>query len=451
MKIIKTHKKINIPTNVLEICAKLEENGEQAWVVGGCIRDTLLGITPNDWDITTSAMPEKVIHLFGNSFGNGIDYGIPFIQYKGETYEIAQFRKDLEQDGRHCKTTFALCIEEDLIRRDFTINAIAYRPNTQELAYPETALDDLNNKCLCCVGDAKRRYQEDALRVLRLYRFASTLTFNIEEESRNAAKWAAKENLLSILSSERIKKEMTKLLLGDNVKEILIQMRDDGILEKIIPELIETFYYDQENPNHNLGLFEHLISTISLVEKKSDIRWAAFLHDIGKPIVATRDALTNELHFLNHATISGDIAEPLLRRLTFSNDEITHILNLIKYHDFTPNTKSAIRRMCGRDGVDFVYEVISIRMADILSQSSYNREEKIENVNFVKQTLEEIIENNQKFSLKDLAINGRDLIAIGVKPGPKMGEILENVLNEVLEDPNLNQYETLIEIAKKYM
>ena len=451
MNLFKQHKEIIIPKNVFEICHILENNGEETWVVGGCIRDTLLDITPNDWDITTSATPEKVISLFGSSFGNGINYGIPFIHYKGEEYEIAQFRKDLNQDGRHCEVAVALSIDEDLIRRDFTINAIAYRPKTNEIAFPNTALEDLENKVLRCVGNPYTRYNEDALRVLRLYRFASTLNFSIEEESRNAAKLIAKEDKLNILSGERIRKEMTKLLLGLNAKNILMEMKMDEVLEKIFPELKTTFDFQQDNKHHNLTLFEHLVSTVSFVEDKMELRWAALFHDLGKPNVAFRNTKTNMLHYPNHATISTDLAEPILRRLAFSNEERLHILNLIKYHDFMVETKAAIRKMCGRDGVDFAMEIVNMRTADILSQSLFKREEKLQNVSFMKETIEEIVANNQKFTLKDLKINGKDLIEIGVQPGPNMGKILELLLEEVLVNPNLNEHNTLLELSKKYL
>lgn len=448
MKILKKSYEMSIPKNVLEICEILEKNGEEAWVVGGCVRDILISKTPNDWDITTSANPDKVISLFGKSFGNGINFGIPFIHYKGETYEIAQFRKDLNCDGRHCETMVANGINEDLLRRDFTINAIAYRPITKEIAYPETSLHDLDNKIIRCVGNAKERFQEDALRVLRMYRFAATLNFDIEIETRMAAKYIVKENMLKVLSGERIKKEFTKILISEKPSIVLFKMKEDGTLGNLFPELTKTFDFEQKNLHHCYNVFEHLVETVDNIPNSVEMRYAALFHDIAKPTVCVEDK-KGYRHFPNHAHLSLEMVEPILRRLTFDNESREKVLSLINYHDTNITSFNSMKKFCSKHGVNFAREIIVIRRADVLSQSMYQRFEKLSMLDDMLSWIEQIELQNSAITLKSLNFKGKDLIALGLKPSPKFSEILQTLLDEVLDDKLNNTYEDLLVRAKE--
>ena len=433
---------ISVVPNVIEICNIIESHEHEAWVVGGCVRDTLLNKTPNDWDITTSASPQEIESIFGKSFGNGINFGIPFINFKGETYEIAQFRKDIDTNGRFCKTIPLTSIDEDLLRRDFTINAIAYRVKENILKFPDTAMDDLNEKRLICVGDARKRFEEDALRILRYYRFASTLSFQIDDTIRKTIKTML--NSLSILSGERIRKEMSKLLCGDEVEYVLECMKEDGVLGTLFPEIIPIFDYEQHNIHHDKDLFRHSISVVKKSPNFANMRWAALFHDVGKPISQTID---NQMsyHFNGHAKMSVVIIEPILKRLAFSNVDKDYIEKLIEYHDFHATTKTTIRRLCGRETIDFAKDVYAIRKADILSQSDYQLYEKLEELEFMNIVIEEtkMLMENSNSKIK-LAINGKDLIAIGYRSGKYLGEVLQELEELVYENPEFNTYDILI-------
>ena len=452
MKIMKLENfNLAIPIHILEICQKIEEHGEEAYLVGGCVRDILLDKEPNDWDFATTANPEKIVKIFGSTFGNGIKYGIPFVRYKGETYEIAQLRTDLNCDGRHCETEATRDVKEDVKRRDLTINACAYRPTTNELFYPETAMEDLKAKRLKTVGSAEERFLEDYLRILRVYRFASTLNMTIDEETRNSAISIIKRDGLKFVSNERINKEFTKLICGENAKVVLDMMREDGILELIIPELKITFDYDQENPHHDKNLFEHIISSVNYVEQEPIIRWCALLHDIGKPSCATLDENKNK-HFKGHAIASAHIAETILTRLRFSKKEKNDIVTLIQYHDFlcaetSLNIRPSILRLVNKIGIELVKKVFDFRYADILAQSSFEQENKLKRIDFYKEICMEIEKDLKRPSLKSLAINGNDLICIGFKKGPLLGETLNELLEIVIERPNLNKKEILLGFA----
>ena len=428
LKIKKESFTIEIPTVILEICEIIEEHNEEAYIVGGSIRDILLNQKPNDWDFATTASPEKIVEIFGSSFGNGIKFGIPFIRYKGETYEIAQLRTDCNCDGRHCETKATKNIMDDIKRRDFTINAFAYRPKTKILYFPTTAIDDLTNRRLRTVGDARQRFEEDYLRILRMYRFGSILNFEIEKETRLAAISIIKENGLKYVSNERINKEFTKLICGENAKNILDIMRKDGILEKIIPELKVTFNYNQNNPHHDKDLFEHIISTLNYVDNEPIIRWCALLHDIGKPSCVSVDEKGIN-HFKGHTLASSHIAESILTRLRFSKKEKKNIVTLIQYHDFlcnndNENNRSAIVRLSNKIGIDLTKKIFDFRMADTLAQSSFEKEIKLNKIKNYQNMCLLIEQDLQKPTLKNLAINGNDLISIGYKKGPLLGETL---------------------------
>jgi len=449
--------KITLPRNVRFIIDKLQDAGFEAYAVGGCVRDVLLGKDPNDWDITTDASPYEVKPLFRRTIDTGIQHGTVTVMLNDENgeytgYEVTTYRIDGEyEDCRHPKeVTYTKELREDLRRRDFTINAMAYNERSG-LVDIFGGQDDLKSHVIRAVGDPKERFTEDALRILRAYRFAAQLGFTIDDATAAAAA-KLKDNLRNI-SAERIQTEFTKLICSPH-PEILCDMYHAGLTSVILPEFDLCMQTEQKNKHHIYNVGEHTIKAMMVNARYSDvefdpdtlryIRYALLFHDFGKPEAMTEDE-NGARHFKGHAVISDRIARDIMKRLKLDNDTISMVASLVKWHDYRPEaTKSNIRRAMNRTGTDAYRLLFPIRIADTLAQSMYRREEKLSYEKSVMRLYTEIVNEGDPVALKDLAVTGSDLIEHGYRPGPEIGAKLKELLETVLDDPKCNTREYLL-------
>ena len=433
---------IQLPEKVGRIIGTLQEHGYEAYAVGGCIRDSILGREPEDWDITTSAMPEETKALFDKTFDTGIQHGTITVLLEKEGFEVTTYRIDGKyEDSRHPKeVTFTRNLREDLLRRDFTINAMAYN-ETDGLVDIFGGLEDLEAGMIRCVGTAKERFKEDALRILRGVRFAAQLGFDIEEDTRQGMKELAWT--LQNISAERIQVELVKMITSKR-PEMVREAYELGMTRIVLPEFDQLMTTGQETPHHMYSVGEHTLHAMKNIRADKILRLAMLLHDMGKPALKTVDE-AGVAHFKKHALESERIAENVLRRLKFDNDTIRKVTRLVRYHDLRmPATAKSVRRAMNQIGEELFPYYMEVRRADVLAQSMYQREEKIENLDQIEELYHQIVEDGDCVSLKDLAVTGRDLIASGMKPGKKIGEKLEELLKLVIEDPKLNTKEELL-------
>jgi len=438
---------LEIPKNAETILHILENAGYEAYVVGGCVRDSILGRKPDDWDITTSAKPEQVKELFHRTVDTGLQHGTVTVLMEKEGYEVTTYRVDGEyEDGRHPKeVTFTASLEEDLKRRDFTINAMAYNPSGG-LVDLFGGLEDIDRKIIRCVGDPLERFTEDALRIMRAVRFSAQLGFSIEEETRKALKVLAPN--LKHVSAERIQVELVKLLMSPH-PDYLRTAYEAGITAEFLPEFDACMETSQNTPHHCYTVGEHILHSLCHVRADRVLRITMLLHDIGKPVVRKTDENGRD-HFKTHGNAGEKMAGQILRRLKFDNDTIRKVTRLVKWHDDRPEgTLKSVRRAVNRIGEDLFPLYLEVQQADMLAQSLYRRSEKQARLDSVRDAYRQIIEEKQCVSLKTLAVTGRDLIENGYRPGREIGEKLEKLLNLVLEDPEKNQKEILLEIIRK--
>lgn len=430
-----------LPADVQEIIHVLEDAGYEAFAVGGCVRDVLLGRTPSDWDITTSALPEQVKALFPRTVDTGIAHGTVTVLMKKEGYEVTTYRIDgLYLDGRHpSEVLFTPELREDLRRRDFTINAMAYSPRTG-LVDLYHGIEDLEKGIIRCVGIAEERFSEDALRILRAIRFAAQLGFEIESETRLAAQKLAGN--LQKISAERIRTELVKLLISP-YPELLADAYEMGLTAVFLPEFDAMMQTEQHNPHHCYSVGMHTIRAIQEIRPDPVLRIAMLLHDIAKPL--TKTTVDGVDHFKGHVPAGSELAVKILRRLKFDNDTIARVKRLILYHDSRPAAaKPVLRRLMCKAGPDLFPDLFEVMRADLLAQSLYRREEKVAHNQQLYVVYEEILRDNECVSLKDLAVSGRDLIAAGMKPGPELGKVLQQLLDDVVETPEHNTREYLL-------
>lgn len=440
-------KKINLPEDVKLIISSLEESGYEAYAVGGCVRDTLLGKEPSDWDITTNALPEQMKEVFKRTIDTGIQHGTITVLIGKNTYELTTYRIDGEyEDNRHPKQVeYTSSLIEDLKRRDFTINAMAY--NDRDGIVDEfDGIKDLENGIIRCVGDAKERFSEDALRMMRALRFAAQLGYSIEDSTLQAIRELC-GNLCSI-SVERINAELTKLLVSSN-PGMLRTAYETGVLQVILPQLASLMEVKQNNPHHCYTVGEHIIHSVEEIEADRVLRYAMLFHDLGKGQTKTTDEEGID-HFRGHQEISAQMANTIMHDLHFDNDTIAKVRILVKNHDrdIIPEEKY-VRRVMNELGEGMFPMLLKVETADFMAQSTYKREEKQAVADALKEVYDRIIENRDGIYIKDLAINGSDLIALGVKPGPQIGQILSELLEVVLDNPEYNTREYLLELAKK--
>ncbi|MDO4332955.1 MAG: CCA tRNA nucleotidyltransferase [Eubacteriales bacterium] len=439
--------KIRLPEAVTGIIHTLQAAGFEAYAVGGCVRDSILGRVPDDWDITTSAKPEQVKALFHRTVDTGIQHGTVTVLADRCGYEVTTYRIDGEyEDGRHPKdVVFTASLEEDLKRRDFTINAMAYNEE-DGLVDMFDGIGDIQRKVLRCVGDPKARFCEDALRMMRAVRFSAQLDYEIEEKTKAAIGELAQT--LSRISAERIQVELTKLLVSAHPERIRV-CYETGLTAVFFPEFDRMMETEQNNPHHCYNVGEHTIRALTGVRADKSMRLAMLLHDSGKILTKTTDENGVD-HFHGHAEESGRIARTMLRRLKFDNDTTDRVVRLVRAHDVKIERGAKyMRRALSRLGEDLFPDLFEVKEADMRAQSMYQRAEKEADLAERRRIYEEVKDAGDCVSLKSLAVNGSDLIAAGMKPGKELGEILKALLEEVLEDPSCNEKEILLKKAKE--
>ncbi|MBO4863717.1 MAG: CCA tRNA nucleotidyltransferase [Eubacterium sp.] len=437
---------IEMPRDVVYIIEQLNNAGHQAYAVGGCVRDSLLGRIPNDWDITTSATPEEIKAVFRRTVDTGIKHGTVTVLMGKEGYEVTTFRIDGEYSDhrRPDGVTFTSELKEDLLRRDFTINAMAYNDETG-LVDLYGGEDDLKNRVIRCVGVPDERFDEDALRIMRAVRFAAQLGFEIDEASRDAAERHALD--LRNVSAERIETELTKLLVSPH-PEKLMDMYEMGITAVMLPEFDRMIDTPQNTPYHKYDVGRHTIEVMKNVSPTKVMRYAALLHDTGKVETRTTDENGRD-HFKGHSFASEKIAEKVLRRLRMDNDTIRDVKKIVLWHDFGIKggiTIKSVRKMLSQMGEEYFDDYVEIKRADIIGQSDYRSDVSYDNLDMIIDFHDEIMKDGDALSISDLALKGQDLIEMGIKPGPEMGEILRGLLDKVLDDPELNTKERLKEL-----
>ncbi|MBR5561561.1 MAG: CCA tRNA nucleotidyltransferase [Clostridia bacterium] len=438
---------IKIPPQVNRAIEILEENGHSAYVVGGAVRDAIMGKTADDWDITTSALPEETVRAF-NGFRvieTGIKHGTVTVIVDGTPLEITTYRIETGySDNRHPdRVDFTDRIEVDLSRRDFTVNSIAYSPK-RGFADPFGGKKDIDNKLIRSVGEADRRFGEDALRILRALRFSSVLGFEIEPGTAESIHRNC--NSLKNISVERIFVELSKLLCGKDAGRILREYED--IFFFILPELKPMKNCLQNHERHIFDVWGHTVKAVESVEPVPEMRFAMLLHDSGKPHCKITDENGTD-HFYGHSKVSRKIAEDVLLKLKTSTAFRNRICDLVEYHDFLPDkiSKKTYKKYIAKLGYDTVKDLFEIRKSDISAQNpKFLAEELVRNESGLK-ILEEISSEEKCFKITDLAIGGRELVLLGLKPSPKTGKILEILLDEVMDEKIENTHEALNERA----
>lgn len=439
--------KIILPAHVNQIIHTLAAHGHEAYAVGGCVRDSLLGRTPQDWDITTSAKPEQVKELFSHTIDTGIKHGTVTVMLDHIGYEVTTYRIDGEyEDARHPKeVTFTASLVEDLKRRDFTINAMAY--NEEDGLVDEfDGIGDLRRGVIRCVGNPMDRFTEDALRMLRAVRFAAQLGFSIGEETKQAV--SALAPTIARVSAERIQMELNKLVVSAHPEEMRT-VYELGLSAVFLPEFDRMMTTGQVSKHHIYSVGEHTIHAMCACEPDKVLRLAMLFHDVAKPDCITTDGRGSN-HFYGHPEVGAEKTRAILRRLKYDNDTTDQVCRLVLYHDDRPElSEHIVRRAMNRIGVELFPKLFAVKRADTLAQSPYRMEEKLAYIDRYEQLYLHILDEKQCVSKKDLALTGRDLIAIGMKPGPQLGAVMDALFDRVLEDPKLNNREKLLELAHK--
>lgn len=439
---------IKIPKNANNIIHRLMSEGHEAYVVGGCVRDCILGKEPMDWDITTSASPMEVKALFSRTIDTGIQHGTVTVMIGKEGYEVTTYRVDGEyEDHRRPKEVlFTKSLEEDLKRRDFTINAMAYndKEGLQDLF---GGVGDLQKGIIRCVGIPEERFDEDALRMLRAVRFAAQLNFTIDERTKQAI--TTRYQHLQAISAERIQVELTKLLVSEH-PEKLIEAKELGITSIVLPEFDRMMETEQNNPHHCYSVGLHTIHAIQAIEADKILRWTMLLHDVAKPMKKSTDEKGID-HFYGHDVEGAEVAKQVLRRMKLDNHTIHTVSHLIRWHDYhfqTPVTLKKVRHAMHLVGKESFATLLKVQRADAIAQSEYRKEEKFQILKEAEECYEEVKRRGQCVCLKELKVNGSDLIEQGIQPGKEIGAILAQLLQQVLEHPEWNEKEKLLQLIK---
>ena len=456
-----------VPASALEALSRLNAAGYAAYLVGGCVRDRLLGRMPGDWDITTAALPEQVEAVFAGEriIETGLKHGTVTVLLEGLPLEITSFRTESGYaDHRHPDAVaFTPSLTEDLARRDFTINAMAWNhaetprirpgvrtgaasPEGEGLVDPFGGQQDLSARIIRCVGDPTKRFGEDALRILRALRFAAQLDFEIDPATAAAA--LALRDTLALVSRERIAVELTKLLCGPGARRILTEYWQ--ILAVPLPELAPMAGLDQRNIHHCYDVLEHSAAAVEAVPPEPVLRWAALLHDVAKPACFTLDEAGTG-HFYGHAKAGGPLAREIMTRLRFDKDTVNRVSTLVELHDYpidppvgTP--ERAIRRLIGRLGAEDFFRLLDLKRADALAHHPDYRG-RTEACDRLEALARELLTQPPCFTVRDLAIDGKDLLALGIPEGPEIGRTLNALLEAVLSGELPNQREKLLEKA----
>lgn len=435
-----------IPLDAQTILERLKSAGYEAYLVGGFVRDILIGREPSDCDITTNATPGETQMVFRDcpTLDIGKAHGtIGVIMDK--LYEVTTYRVDgTYSDGRHPDgVTFTRSLKEDLLRRDFRINAVAMDLERNIQGVPGYE-EDFKEHRITAVGDPEARFQEDALRIMRGLRFAAQLDYRIEENT--AAAIHRNRALLGNIAAERIRVELDKTLTAPNPAPILREFRD--VFAQVIPELAETFDFGQNNPYHCYDVYEHILHVVENIPPERELRLAALFHDIGKPRCYTEDR--GRGHFYHHEQVSADMTRTIMKRLRYDRKTTETVTQLVEVHGRVFNcTKKYARRQLSQLGEEQTLRLIALERADVLSQAPEYREERVQNIDEFRRIVEQVAEEEGSFKLKDLAVKGTDLLALGIPQGPAIGEVLSSLFYMVLEEKISNQREELIRAAEE--
>lgn len=439
--------KIVIPGEIHYVIEQLNKNGFEAYLVGGCVRDSILGRAPNDWDVTTSALPEQIKQVFYRTFDTGIKHGTVSVLIAQSIVEVTTFRIDGDYlDNRRPESvSFTTSLKEDCERRDFTINALAYHPKKGVLDY-FGGLEDLKDKKIRAVGNAAKRFEEDALRILRAIRFSAQLGFDIEDSTYKQI--AEHAQLITNISTERIREELNKLLTSDNADKFSLLYKA-GILKYIMPEIESCFTTKQNHPYHVYTVAEHSLEALKNIEPNAILRWTLLLHDCGKPATKTTDEKGID-HFYGHQKVSAQLASNIMNRLKFDNKSIAAVIRLITYHDIDiDESEKAVRRAVNKVGVEYFEDLLKVQKADKSAQNPKFLEDSMSKILAVEKIYKKILTSKQCLTIADLAINGNDLIAMGLKPGKEFYELFRFLLDCVLDDPTLNERDALLDLVHK--
>ncbi len=427
------------------ILKMLENAGYEAYIVGGAVRDCMKGGKPSDFDIATNAKPQEVKALFHRTIDTGIKHGTVTVIENKIGYEVTTYRSENGyKDMRHPDSVdYVSSINEDLKRRDFTINAMAYSPK-YGLVDIFGGQEDIENKIIRCVGVPEERFKEDALRMLRAVRFAACLNFEIEEQTKRAIRKCSV--LIKNVSAERILGELNKLLLSDYPQRIKI-LYETGLMRYILPDLCAAFTSEQNNKYHIYNVGDHIMKAVENTPNDLILRWAALLHDVGKPVCQSADS-NGIYHFYGHHRESTRIADDLLHRLRMDRDSIRDILVLIENHDVRIDSNAAaVKHMLARTGEGLFLKLLLLQEADNRAKNLKFLDEKLEKLQAVYNQFQLIIAEGQPYTTAQLQINGRDLIKMGFKKGREIGDTLKLLLEEVIIDPSLNNREYLVKRA----
>ncbi|MBL8992904.1 MAG: HD domain-containing protein [Spirochaetia bacterium] len=442
--------------DALAVCQKLRSLGFEAYLVGGAVRDSFLARPVKDLDIATNARPEKVLRAFPHAIPTGLQHGTVTVVRNEKQFEVTTYRRDGKYtDGRHPdEVSFSDTLVEDLERRDFTINALAYDPFTHELVDMHGGVQDLHAGVLRAIGEPQERFAEDALRMLRACRFASQLGFEIEEKTFSAIK-TLKDNLKKI-SAERVRDELVKIIASPKPSIGLEAARTSGLLAIFMPEL-QNCYGVSQNTFHKYDVYYHILHVVDAFEdvQVSDyrLRLSGLFHDIAKPQTKRQVSAKEEPVFYNHEVIGAQVASRVMRRLKFSNEDIETVTHLVRHHMFhyTPEwTKGAIRRFIRNVGEDFIQPLFKLREAD--RKGNGKRDITCEELEIFKEKIKEVFSEESAFQIKDLRINGTQLMEkFALRPGPVIGKTLNYLLEKVLDEPELNREEKLMALAEVFV
>ena len=434
-----------IPQEVCAVLQTLERAGHEAYAVGGCVRDILMGKAPHDWDVTTSALPQETMALFDHfAIPTGLQHGTVTVRSGGLSCEVTTFRTEGDYpDHRHpAAVTFSRSLREDLQRRDLTVNAMAMDVRGT-LHDPFGGQADIRRRILRCVGEPERRFQEDALRILRTLRFSATLGFVIEEDTHRALR--AQCGDLRYVAAERVREELTKLLCGTDVLRVLLE--DPQVLGMVLPEILPCVGFDQHNRHHCYDVWGHTAHAVAAAPPDPVLRWAMLLHDLGKPRCFTMDE-QGVGHFHGHHRPSAEMAETVCRRLRFDKATARQICMLVRYHDRPISlTGKAIRRAMNQLGVEGLRQLCAVKRADNLAQHPDYRSRQRE-IDEGEAIMDALLEKDACFSLKQLAVNGRDMTALGLE-GPAIGQALQTLLEAVMDGETDNDRTALLALVKE--
>ncbi len=439
---------ISVPNKVQYILEALQEHNHEAFIVGGCVRDCIRGKVPSDWDIATNALPGEVKQIFPRTFDTGIKHGTVTVMVDGCCYEVTTYRVDGEYtDYRKPESvSFTSSIQEDLARRDFTINAIAYNP-INGIVDPFDGIEDIRGEVIRTVGNPDKRFGEDALRMLRAVRFSAQLGFSIDKNTLDSI--GKNCSLIENISAERIRDELTKILMSDNPFRFSL-LKDTGLIKYTLPEFEPSFTTIQNNPYHAYDVAVHTLHSVANIEKDKILRWAMLFHDMGKPGVKTTDDKGID-HFYNHQQLSVKLARAAMLRLRFDKKSMERILLLVRCHDMHIKAEpGSVRKAICKVGEDAFEDLLKVIEADKKAQNPKLLEERSRKFRRLWEIYNEVKKKGQCTSLKTLAINGDDLIAAGVAPGRKIKELLDNLLEKVIEEPELNNRETLLKLLSQH-